>query len=76
MLPLRANVVVIGDRPCGEVAEAHPLVQTAIRATRSVDREPDLAMSSTDANVPISLGIPRSAIFLFDRTGRTIRFPH
>jgi multiple sugar transport system ATP-binding protein len=25
---------------------------------------------------PISLGLSRSALFLFDRTGRTIRFPH
>ena len=69
--PLRAACVTIGDRPCGDVAEAHPLVQAAIRATRSVDREPDLAMASTDANVPISLGIPAIAIGAGGRGGDT-----
>ena len=69
--PLRANVITIGDRPCGEIVEAHPLVQTAIRVTRLIDREPDLAMASTDANVPISLGIPAIAIGAGGRGGDT-----
>jgi acetylornithine deacetylase/succinyl-diaminopimelate desuccinylase-like protein len=71
MSPLRANVTIIGDRPCGELAESHPLVQMAIRATRGVEREPDLAMSSTDANVPISLGIPAIAIGAGGKGGDT-----
>jgi tripeptide aminopeptidase len=69
--PLRSNVLTIGDRPCGEIVEAHPLVQTAMRVTRLVDREPDLAMASTDANVPISLGIPAIAIGAGGRGGDT-----
>jgi tripeptide aminopeptidase len=70
-LPLRPTVITIGDRPCGELDEAHPLVQSAIRVTRQIDREPDLAMSSTDANVPISLGIPAIAIGAGGKGGDT-----
>jgi acetylornithine deacetylase/succinyl-diaminopimelate desuccinylase-like protein len=69
--PLRSALVSIGDRPCGEIADGHPLVQTAIRATRLSDREPDLAMASTDANVPISLGIPAIAIGAGGKGGDT-----
>ena len=69
--PLRPNVITIGDRPCGELDEAHQLVQNAIRVTREIGREPDLAMSSTDANVPISLGIPAIAIGAGGKGGDT-----
>jgi acetylornithine deacetylase/succinyl-diaminopimelate desuccinylase-like protein len=69
--PLRPMVVSIGDRPCGEIDERHPIVQSAIRITRQIEREPDLAMSSTDANVPISLGIPAIAIGAGGKGGDT-----
>jgi acetylornithine deacetylase/succinyl-diaminopimelate desuccinylase-like protein len=69
--PLRPSVITIGDRPCGDLDEAHPLVQCAIRVTRAIEREPDLAMSSTDANVPISLGIPAIAIGAGGKGGDT-----
>jgi acetylornithine deacetylase/succinyl-diaminopimelate desuccinylase-like protein len=61
-IPLSVEVTVIGDRPCGEVSDAHPLVQTALEATRLIGRDPELATASTDANIPISLGIPAIAI--------------
>ena len=66
---LRTSVEVIGERPCGETPVDHPLVQSAIDATRLVGREPDLAAASTDANVPISLGIPAIAIGAGGRGG-------
>jgi len=69
--PLRSACATIGDRPCGEIVESHRLVQTAIRVTRLAEREPDLAMASTDANVPISLGIPAIAIGAGGRGGDT-----
>lgn len=69
--PLRASVVTIGDRPCGETSESHPLVQLAVEATLLVQRGADLAMASTDANVPISLGIPAIAIGAGGRGGDT-----
>ena len=66
---LTAKVSTIGERPCGETPVDHPLVQSAIEATRLVGREPDLATASTDANVPISLGIPAIAIGAGGRGG-------
>jgi acetylornithine deacetylase/succinyl-diaminopimelate desuccinylase-like protein len=59
---LGLELTCIGDRPCGEVDEAHALVRVAREATRLVGRMPELSTASTDANVPISLGIPAIAI--------------
>ena len=59
----------IGSRPCGETPVEHDLVQSAIDATRLVGRDPDLALASTDANIPISQGIPAIAIGAGGRGG-------
>jgi len=61
--------MVIGDRPSGELSADHPLVTSAIEATQLIDREPELAAASTDANVPISLGVPAIAIGAGGRGG-------
>ncbi len=55
---LDCSVEVIGSRPGGETDEAEPLVRSAIAATRRIPRTPQLALSSTDANIPMSLGTP------------------
>jgi tripeptide aminopeptidase len=60
--PLSWEIAVIGDRPSGETPVDHPLVELAMEATRLIGRAPELATASTDANVPISLGIPAIAI--------------
>jgi tripeptide aminopeptidase len=60
--PLSHQVRVIGDRPSGETAPDHPLVRLAATATRALGAEPELVGSSTDANVPMALGIPSIAI--------------
>ncbi len=60
--PLEASITVIGDRPCGALPDDHPLVDAALTATRLIGRVPEFAMASTDANVPLSLGIPAIAI--------------
>ncbi len=52
----------IGDRPCGELSADHPLVAAARAATYAIGRVPELVAASTDANVPISLGVPAIAI--------------
>jgi acetylornithine deacetylase/succinyl-diaminopimelate desuccinylase-like protein len=67
--PLAADVMVIGARPSGEISSDHPLVLSAIEATRLIDREPELAAASTDANVPIAAGIPAIAIGAGGRGG-------
>lgn len=54
---LRLDVNLIGHRPSGETSEHTPLVQTAIEATKAVGVQPWLNCASTDANIPISLGI-------------------
>ncbi|OYV64522.1 MAG: hypothetical protein B7Z72_13125, partial [Gemmatimonadetes bacterium 21-71-4] len=59
---LSVHVSRIGDRPGGETSADDPLVQAARAATKLVGRDPELAIASTDANVPIGLGIPAIAI--------------
>ena len=48
----------VGDRPSGETPVNSRLVQTAIECSRALGIEPRLDCSSTDSNIPISLGIP------------------
>jgi acetylornithine deacetylase/succinyl-diaminopimelate desuccinylase-like protein len=67
--PLELATEVISDRPPGTTPEADPLVQAALEATRAVGREPELAAASTDANIPISLGIPAIALGAGGRAG-------
>ena len=67
--PLSHDVMVIGDRPSGELSPDHPLVMSAIEATHLIDREPELAAASTDANIPIALGFPAIAIGAGGRGG-------
>ena len=55
---LTASIDRIGTRPSGEIASTAALVQRAIAATRNLGLEPGLGRSSTDSNIPISLGIP------------------
>jgi tripeptide aminopeptidase len=67
--PLSHDVMVIGDRPSGELPADHPLVLSAVEATHLIDREPELAAASTDANIPIALGVPAIAIGAGGRGG-------
>ena len=67
--PLVPSIDVIGERPCGETPSDHPLVAMAMDATRCIGREPELTVASTDANVPISRGIPAIAIGAGGRGG-------
>jgi acetylornithine deacetylase/succinyl-diaminopimelate desuccinylase-like protein len=55
---LKLNVDLIGERPTGETPADAPLVELAIEATKLLGVEPRLDRSSTDSNLPISLGIP------------------
>ena len=67
--PLTFDMTTIGDRPCGELAREHPLVRAAAGATYAIGRTPELVTASTDANVPISLGVPAIAIGAGGRGG-------
>lgn len=49
---------VIGQRPAGEISAEHPFVQLALACTRQAGLEAVLTSGSTDANIPLSRGIP------------------
>lgn len=55
----------IGERPAGGIPADHPLVQGAIASLRGLGHpEPTRRAASTDANVPLALGIPALCIGL------------
>ena len=55
---LTLNFEKIGNRPSGELSTSLPLIQQAMAATRFFGKTPRLTRGSTDANIPISKGIP------------------
>jgi tripeptide aminopeptidase len=55
---------VIGQRPSGELPPDHPLVTLAQDCLRRLGIEPHLNTGSTDANLPLSRGIPSVTICL------------
>ena len=67
--PLRVDIRRVGERPSGLTPRTHPLVQTAVAATRAVGHDHQLACASTDANVPIALGVPAVALGAGGRAG-------
>lgn len=66
---LTVEVEMIGDRPSGLVSPDTPLIQRAMAATRYFGFEPVLGAGSTDANVPIALGVPATTISRGGRSG-------
>ncbi len=59
---LRSQFEMIGNRPSGEMPAESEIVRTAIECSRAMGIEPRLDCSSTDSNIPISLGIPAITI--------------
>lgn len=56
---ISVSTKLIGDRPGGETQPAQRIVQAAVRSIVGAGKGPaSLSGSSTDANVPMSLGIP------------------
>ena len=55
---LRVETEVLGERPAGQRGLSDPLVQLAGETLRWLGIEPRYGISSTDANIPISLNIP------------------
>lgn len=58
----RHDIVLLGERPCGELPREHALVRIAQQASRLHGVEPVSAVASTDANIPLSMGIPAITI--------------
>lgn len=59
---ITVDLKLIGDRPSGQTPTTSPLVQTAAAAIRALGMTPSFNYSSTDSNIPISLGIPAITI--------------
>jgi len=59
---VEADVKLIGDRPSGETPVNSPLVQSATAVLKSFGLTPRYGISSTDSNIPISLGLPAITI--------------
>jgi acetylornithine deacetylase/succinyl-diaminopimelate desuccinylase-like protein len=55
---ISTEVEVLGERPAGQTPDSSPIVQTGLAILRELEMEPYTDASSTDANVPISRGIP------------------
>jgi tripeptide aminopeptidase len=59
---LRLVLEQVGDRPSGVTEPGTPLLDRAMAVTLWFGLEPRLGSSSTDSNIPISLGIPAITI--------------
>jgi tripeptide aminopeptidase len=68
---LSSEIAVIGDRPPGATPASDPLVRIAEAATRAIGGTPQLASSSTDANVAMAMEIPAIAIGAGGNAGGT-----
>jgi acetylornithine deacetylase/succinyl-diaminopimelate desuccinylase-like protein len=55
---IEVEVNLIGDRPFGRISQNAPIVQTAAAVIRAYGMSPSYGSSSTDSNIPMSLGIP------------------
>ena len=59
---LQSDVQVIGDRPVGRTAPDAPVTQAALAAFATMGLGAALTTSSTDANLPMSLGVQALAL--------------
>lgn len=55
---VRFEVEIVGDRPAGRIPVDHPLAEAAIDAARASGTKLTTTIASTDANIPLSRGLP------------------
>jgi acetylornithine deacetylase/succinyl-diaminopimelate desuccinylase-like protein len=60
---------LIGQRPVGALPRHHPLVRLAVNSLEAVGVSPCLNIGSTDANVPLSEGLPAVCLGLTTGNG-------
>jgi acetylornithine deacetylase/succinyl-diaminopimelate desuccinylase-like protein len=56
------DIKLIGDRPTGTQSQDSPIIKIAAAANKFMNIENDFGFSSTDSNMPISIGIPAITI--------------
>jgi acetylornithine deacetylase/succinyl-diaminopimelate desuccinylase-like protein len=66
---ISTNIEILGERPAGWTDESAAIVQSASAILRRLGIEPVLNASSTDANIPISRGIPAICVGLTHGSG-------
>lgn len=59
---IRYEAKLIGDRPAGATPRTAPLIRYAEAMTRAAGYTPSFGASSTDSNLPMSLGIPAATL--------------
>lgn len=59
---VRVSSELIGQRPAGHIDASHPLVEAARYSLQAQDVQPYLGIGSTDANIPLSRGLPAVCI--------------
>lgn len=60
--PLTFSITKIGDRPAAGLADDSPLMDALRAVDRHLGLRTDLRLGSTDANLPLSLGVPAVSI--------------
>ena len=68
------DLEVIGERPAGEISLEHPLVRLAGECISAQGMQPTFTSGSTDANIPLSRGLP--ALVLGITTGAGAHTSH
>jgi di/tripeptidase len=59
---IQVDAKVIGERPCGETSMEAPILKTTIAVVQAFGLKPAFSVSSTDSNIPMSMGIPALTI--------------
>ncbi|MBV8114306.1 MAG: M20/M25/M40 family metallo-hydrolase [Silvibacterium sp.] len=59
---LSFSIEKIGSRPAGELAEESPLYETLRAVDRHLNIRTEPRVASTDANIPLSLGVPAVSV--------------
>jgi acetylornithine deacetylase/succinyl-diaminopimelate desuccinylase-like protein len=66
---LDLKITVLGVRPAGKLPENSPLLAALLSADRQLGNQSRRERSSTDANIPLSLGIPAISLGAGGRSG-------
>jgi di/tripeptidase len=70
---VQVEVDVIGQRPVGELSPDHPLIKLCWCCLEAQGVAPTLHVGSTDANIPLSLGLPAVCLGLtYGRNAHTV----
>jgi tripeptide aminopeptidase len=69
--PMDVSIKLIGDRPIGETPRDAMIIRFAEQATIVMGYAPKFERSSTDSNIPISMGIPAITLGAGGQSGQT-----